>query len=188
MISTSYNNLFAIILTASGLGLIGWTVWGYTDRNYPELAGYVAEPAVPATGGIPNNSASYNIQSIVSNHLFGSAKVKVAANIQQAPQTRLRLNLLGVLASSNIAYARALIRVESKTVKTYGVGESIEGTDAILHSVEGDKVILDRHGKYESLAMVRKKLAWPGSKGNSILKTKQSVDANLISEPSAFPF
>ncbi len=63
-----------------------------------------------------------------------------------------------MLSSTNSKYARALIRLNSSETRAYSIGEEIENTDAKIHSVEGQRVILERGGKYESLPMDRVKL------------------------------
>ena len=76
----------------------------------------------------------------------------VAQKTTTVPQTKLKL--IGVMASEDRNLARAMIEVIFKGMKTYAIGDSIDGTDALLHLVENEKVILDRKGNLESLAMV----------------------------------
>lgn len=157
--SADYNKLAAMLLLAAGIGLIVWSTWGFVDRYYPHLLGQSADRHTEIVASAQNQlkPSGYNVNEIVSAHLFGKADQPVAKKTDNAPQTKLKLKLLGVLASKDEHYARAMIEVSSKGLKTYAIGESIEGTDAQLHKVENEKVILDRQGNLESLAMVREK-------------------------------
>lgn len=143
----------------TGLGLIAWVAWASVERYYPSLLGRSGEQAanVQVSQATQRPNAGYKIHTIVAAHLFGAAAQKVVEAPTQAPETKLRLNLFGVLATSDADLARALIQVESKRMKAYSIGDAIDGTDAQLHKVETQRVILDRKGKFESLAMVRKK-------------------------------
>lgn len=151
-----------MLIMLAGVGLIVWTAWGFVNRFYPEWLGRppATESAISDAGGAQARSPTYNVQTIVGANLFGKTETKAAPSVvQQAPETKLKLNLLGVLASANSEYARALIGVQSKQLKAYAIGDQIEGTDAQVHKVESERVILDREGKFESLAMARKNVA-----------------------------
>jgi general secretion pathway protein C len=160
MNSGGYNKILAMLVMTAGLGLIVWTASGFIDRNYPELLGHSGEtePLIKPANGNPSRPRSYNVQNIIRAHLFGKSKEAAPSIVQQAPQTKLKLDLLGIMASANTAYARAMIRVNSKRLKTYGIGDQIEDTDAKVYTVEEEKVILERSGKFESLPLIRAKV------------------------------
>ena len=158
--SANYNGGVTLLLLASGLGLILWSGWGFVDRHFPGLLGRLQVTDLVAADSTDQRAkpAVYNVDRIVAAHLFGIADQKKVANrTDDAPQTKLKLQLIGVLGTGNEDYARAMIQVESKGMKTYAIGDSIDGTDAQLHKVESEKVILDREGNFESLVMVREK-------------------------------
>ena len=159
------NKILAVTMMVAGFGLIGWVVWGAVERHYPELLG---EPAntnkglLAKTPSQQNAAASvYRVNDIVRVHLFGESKKEDALMVVEAPETKLKLNLIGVLASNNARFARALIRVNAKKEKTYSIGQQIDNTDALIHKIESQRVILDRKGNFESLAMNRKKALDP---------------------------
>jgi len=151
------------------VGLFVWSAWGFVDRHYPHLLGFSGDedPVKIESARSKSNSTDYNINKLVAAHLFGKAEKVVVKKTENAPETKLKLKLLGVMSSEDEHYARALIQVSSKGMKSYAIGELIEGTDAQLHKVEIEKVILDRKGNLESLAMIRQKtkVSWskPGT-------------------------
>ncbi len=97
----------------------------------------------------------YSIDRIAASHLFGVPAPEHKPDPENAPETRLRMSLIGLISSDDPRMARALIRVNSSPVKGYRVGEQIAGTDARLHRVENLRVLLERAGAFESLALPR---------------------------------
>lgn len=169
---TNYKQLLAWPLLLCGVGVIIWTVSGFADRY--ELLGLSInkDPIVPVSNE-HRSEVTYNVDRIVAAHLFGEPK-KAKQQLGQAPKTKLKLILLGVLATDNDSYARALIQVQSKKMRAYSVGDVIEGTDAALHKVESQRVILDRKGRFESLVMLRKNVAMAAE------SAKQAIEVPAI--------
>ena len=94
------------------------------------------------------------VDAIQSLNLFGAfsqqEEVKVEEVIEDAPETRLKLTLTGVVASSDKAAAAAVIESSGKQ-ETYSVGENIKGTRAVLENVFSDRVLLKVSGRLETL-------------------------------------
>ncbi|MGA8259973.1 MAG: type II secretion system protein N [Arenicellales bacterium] len=132
--------LIAVVFTSLP-GLIG--------RGNGKAGMPVKQSAIRAAPGAGN--ARENVDRIVAAHLFGKADEKKAELTRKAPETKLRLRLMGMIASADQRYARALIEVNSRQVDSYKPGDSVKGTDAKLGSVETNRVLLDRHGAMESL-------------------------------------
>ena len=155
---TNYKEILAWPLLLCGVGMIVWAVWDFADRHGLPGFSVDGEPVLQISNEIQSKQLTYKVENIVAAHLFGEPE-KTKQDVDQAPKTKLKLSLLGVLATDNDSYARALIQVQSKKMRTYSVGDVIEGTDAALHKVESQRVILDRKGKFESLVMQRKNIA-----------------------------
>ncbi|MEY8247471.1 MAG: type II secretion system protein N [Bermanella sp.] len=83
--------------------------------------------------------------------LFGQADAApmVQAEIN-APKTRLRLVLMGVLMATNKQDSSAIIAEQGREGAFFKVGERVQGR-ARLSQVYNDKVILDNSGKLETL-------------------------------------
>jgi general secretion pathway protein C len=106
---------------------------------------------VPAsTAGRPH---TLDIAAITNAHLLG-----VAPQPQQdganAPQTNIPLVLTGTIAGNDPQNGLAILGQSAQTTKVYAVGDNVPG-GAKLHSVYGDRVVLDRGGQLESLALPR---------------------------------
>lgn len=90
--------------------------------------------------------------SIADLHLFGDAAVEVVEVPKEvnAPKTRLRLELLGVMAASKVENSSAIIAPKGGRGENYRVGDVVQGRTK-LAAVHQDKVILDSNGKLETL-------------------------------------
>ena len=75
------------------------------------------------------------VKSIQALNLFGAftqqKEERVEEVIEDAPETRLKLTLTGVVASSDKATAAAVIESSGRQ-ETYSIGENITGTRATL--------------------------------------------------------
>jgi len=167
-----------ILAHAVALVLLVWAAWSasqrlpfFANRGGQEAPTTVARAEAPRSTAVP-------VSVVEASHLFGSKPVEgVQPSAVDAPETRLKLTLTGVFASPRQKIAHAIIEVEAQPPKSYGVGDSIEKTDAKLHSVEPNRVLLDRNGQLEALLMVRAGLGGDAGPGA----------ANTLSAPEPAP-
>lgn len=159
MRSSSYVKPLAIVCFVVSLAALLWTAYGVVGRFVPELPGLervspsVATGVRTATRG--KGGGTYDVDRIVAAHLFGRAEAKKAVSATNAPETKLQLSLAGLMSSSNEELARAMISVNRGKVKSYRVGQQIEGTDAVLSAIQSSDALLDRNGSLERLPMKR---------------------------------
>lgn len=105
--------------------------------------------------------------------LFGEAEAVAtpgAAEGQGAPETNLRLTLLGVFAHGDDAMAGAIIASNPQDGKLYHPGDALPG-GATLLSVLPDRVLIRRSGRTESLSFEKPVL------GGSIAPSKSGAVA-----------
>jgi general secretion pathway protein C len=102
--------------------------------------------------------AGFDIQSVVSAHLFGIATADPSTqDPANAPPSTSNLVLAGTIATQDPKRGVAIIS-DGGPSKVYSVGDNVGG--ASLHSVYLDHVILDRGGALETLILPR--LMGPG--------------------------
>jgi general secretion pathway protein C len=91
-------------------------------------------------------------QSIADVHIFGDAAVQVVEVPKEvnAPTTRLRLELLGIMAASTAENSSAIIAPKGGAGENYRIGDVVQGRTK-LAAVQQDQVILDSNGKLEAL-------------------------------------
>jgi general secretion pathway protein C len=127
---------------ALGLGVQGALI--VTD-----LAGGGAKPAaVPAAAVHPH---PLNLAAITNAHLFGSAPL-AKQDGANAPATSMPLVLTGIIAGNDPQNGLAILGPTAQSAKVYAVGDTIAGGPK-LHSVYNDRVVIDRDGQLESLAL-----------------------------------
>jgi len=104
----------------------------------------------------PSGQSGVDIKKIQQLNLFGNATAKPkpveAADITDAPETRLNLVLTGVVSSS-IENAGTAIIENKGSQAVYGIGEKIEGTNATLQRVYTDRVIIKNGVRNETLML-----------------------------------
>lgn len=150
-----YRHL-AIGVFAVSLAALLWVAVDAVERFYPRSVPVSEDPAVGRAG--ERAAPQYSVDKIVAAHLFGEEKEAVEEVVEQAPETRLQMQLLGVIASSDGRLARAMIAVDRGNVGVYSVADDINNTDAKVRAVEAQRVLLDRAGTVESLSLQRKAL------------------------------
>ena len=125
----------------------------------------VPQPAmtqpVSATGlsntALANTNKSFNIAELQALNLFGiyneqDKKKDTVVEVQDAPETKLKLVLSGLVASDSVETAAAIIEYQGKQ-ETYGIGDLIKGTRASLEKVLMDRVLIKQSGRLETLML-----------------------------------
>lgn len=95
------------------------------------------------------------ISQLTALNLFGKEepKAEIAEEAyEDVPETKLKLILSGVVASSDANTAAAIIEHNGKQ-ETYGIGDKISGTRASLDKVHADRVIIKQSGRKETLML-----------------------------------
>lgn len=87
--------------------------------------------------------------------LFGVPGEPAAIEPVVAPETRLRLRLIGLAASNVPEQGHAIIAESGSPERLYTVGDSVGGGQARLYQIHADRVILERNGRYETLRLPR---------------------------------
>lgn len=95
------------------------------------------------------------LDDIAELPLFGVPGERVEAAPVVAPETRLRLRLVGLVTADTPDGGHAIIGEDSSPERLYAVGDTIGGSAARLHQIHVDRVILERDGGYETLRLPR---------------------------------
>lgn len=104
---------------------------------------------------VSSSQNGVDITQIQRLHLFGNPEAAPKVDtpvITDAPETHLNLTLTGVVSSNDKAQGTAIIENRGKQA-VYGLGEKIEGTNAILDQVQADRVIIRNGGRHETLML-----------------------------------
>lgn len=143
--------LFAALLLAV------WLAWWVADTVWLLVSGPVVastEPPLPvievARGG---HSGNIDADRIRSWEVFGKPGESAGVvAVEAAPDTRLRLELLGLFQHPDSAQAGAIIAEQGKEGELFRVGSRLPGS-ATLEEILADRVILLRAGQREALRL-----------------------------------
>ncbi len=141
-------NLLLVVWIAWLLSTITWKVVGTFRSAEP-----VPVEAIAQT--VSRNQYAILVDTMPGWHLMGKASQVVPAMSTapvDAPDTRLKLILHGVLASDQSKNARAIIADPRGKEKQYAIGDTLPGK-AELSEIHADRVILFRGGRYETLRL-----------------------------------
>jgi general secretion pathway protein C len=124
-----------------------------------DLAGASRSPAAATGSSAATPEAqrhSVDVAAITNTHLFGAPPVQAVPeqNAANAPQTSMPLVLTGIISADNPENGLAILGETAAAAKVYAVGDNVRG-GAKLHSVFSDRVVLDRNGRLETLALPR---------------------------------
>lgn len=143
-----------VALIAVQLARLTWLV--LTPATDPD-----ALPVVPVTAPAQRapDSRTIDAQRIVQAALFGRVTDEPAPVVEQprpveVPETRLNLQLRGVIADDDPARGVAIIADNRGRDQVYRVGAQLPG-GVRLHEVHPDQVVLNRAGTLERLMLPR---------------------------------
>lgn len=128
--------------------------WIWALVPVPEAARWQPVAVMPVNPA-PQSRKGPDVEAIVAAQLFGQYQAQpVGADaLETAPDTRLSLTLMGILAGSPEA-SRALIANSGGEEKPYAIGDDVVA-GASLQAIFFDRVILSRNGQLETLRLNR---------------------------------
>lgn len=117
--------------------------------------------------------------------LFGQTSVTnkpvVDTTPQNLPTTSLNLTLRGVVYHEDPNLSLAMIQIANKTTKKYRVGEFVQ-PQVKLHAIHSRKVVLFRHGQYETLLLKGDDTRQQSQINNTPLKPSNPITSDKTPE------
>lgn len=140
------------------------------------LSGSRRSPKVAPPTLAQSQTQSVDVASIANAHLFGAPPIETAPgqDAANAPQSNLPLVLVGIIAADDPRNGLAILGENAAGAKVYAVGDNVPG-GAKLHSVFGDRVVIDRNGTLESLMLPRQLQAGASPPSTAALQTEAPV-------------
>ncbi len=127
-----------------------------------DLAG--GKPASSSAISAPRGAGAFggqrvDVLAIANGHLFGDAHAGNATqDAAHAPETHVPLVLTGIIAADDPSMGLAIVGESAAVTKVYAVGQMLPGS-VKLHAVYNDRILLDRNGTLESLALPHQSVA-----------------------------
>lgn len=140
------------VAVAIQAGTLATDIFGAGDL--PPIDAAAAGYSPPAAGAARR---SIDAMSMASAHLFGHAEL-AASDAANAPRTSMPLVLAGLLAANDPEAGYAIVGESAAAAKLHAVGSTLPG-GARLHSVYGDRIVIERGGVLESLMLPKQLLA-----------------------------
>ena len=155
----SITRLLTYLLVVILAWVLGRLVWSIIEPS-PVVARWQ-----PLAVTVNTSQQQLPVNELLSLNLFGryqenSAPILTKPVKQDAPQTQLRLTLVGVVANSTPSKALAVVTNNGKQ-NTYGINEVIDNTRATLIAVYNDRVIIRNNGRDETLMLEGLKFTKP---------------------------
>ncbi len=150
--SPQTNARLALTVNLILITLIAYTAATMSWRIVASFTPETRTAAVSRAVAKPEDRTS--LSTVSQFHVFGEADKEPVAIDQpiEAPDTRLRLELTGLFASSDPKQSLAIIAEKNGKDESYRIGDNVPG-NATLHEVYADRVILSRLGKLETLRL-----------------------------------
>ena len=171
--------LVTLLLTLMLAQSLAVLTWDLLPKPQVEKGALSVTSARPVTRVGATRQAQ--LRQISEWHLFGQVQKSspaAVAKVTDAPDTRLNLKLLGVLASSNPALAIAIIADGKGKEDAYALESKLPG-NAVLKEIYADRVILEYRGRMEALRLPKEEVASIGAPVGSIAKRGGGVNRNL---------
>ena len=142
------------ILAALLIAALGYRMAELTWRVVPVTE---SEEIIPPEPAVATTQIAKPVieASISQSNLFGRVEIAVAPKVEEqvvVPETRLNLTLLGVISSSAVRTAKAIISDASGNEEYYSVGMQVPG-GASLEEIHADYVMLKRNNRLEMLRL-----------------------------------
>ncbi|AXQ29139.1 type II secretion system protein GspC [Solimonas sp. K1W22B-7] len=165
-------NLLLLALIAATLARLAWTL-----LPVPEAGRWQPAPAAAARPAAQAGPGPADVERLAGANLFGSYEaVPGASDLDNAPDTRLNLTLIGILAGRGNDDSRALIADGSGEEKPYAIGDDL-ARGVTLEAIFADRVVLMRNGKAETLRLNKDQPGSSGVAASGPVDTGTAVDA-----------
>ncbi|WP_025564550.1 type II secretion system protein GspC [Psychromonas sp. SP041] len=150
MISLLPKIILAVICTliAYQSGVLTWSLYPVKETPYHWT---------PTAQKTENKAVALNTKKLQEQALFGQYKGENRQILNQekpteAPKTRLKLTLVGIVASSDAKLSSVII--EYKRIQdSYFIGSEIQDTDAIVNEIYSDRIIISVNGEEQTLIL-----------------------------------
>lgn len=152
MLRTTAIYLFAV-------ALLVWAGLDVAQRyQFYQQANNEQQEQPAASNKSPVLSAN-DTKTVAKQYLFGKQITEVPVEtITKAPATKLKLKLIGVIATDTPGVSKVIIQIDDSDVDVYSIGDKLPKGNATIEKVEATQVLLRRNGKLESLAIIRPEL------------------------------
>jgi general secretion pathway protein C len=133
-------------LIAHQLGVLTWSLYPVQETNTYKWT--------PVTGGVSTETFSLSTEAIQAQNVFGQfmGEKKTQQQSIDAPKTRLKLALVGIVAASDPAFSSVIIEYKNAQ-DSYFIDSDIPGTGAVVSEIYFDRIIITVDGEQQTLIL-----------------------------------
>jgi len=145
---TAAANVVLVIVVAVLAAQLLWSL-----VPLPESARWSPTPVPPQQQTLAK-APNADLTSLIDRNLFGAYRPpeQALAKAENAPDTRLSLTLMGVVADASPEQSRALIAASNGEEKSFSIGDDVTA-GVKLETIYADRVLLSRQGQLETLRL-----------------------------------
>lgn len=174
-----------------------WLLVEITWMFFPEGEETSSTAIQQAKPSVDKQTQQNNFKQLTSANVFGVSEKAVAPKQSKAPETRLNLTLKGVLASTPMDMASAIIAQGKKgKEEIYGIGDKMPG-GVTIKEIHPEYVVLERGGRLETLKLQKisgvagfnsatKANLKTGKSSGSPAATLKDIRSNILKNPTSF--
>lgn len=175
--SLMQNKLVRTSVYIAAILLLVWAGYDIYQRyqTMQQLEVQIEKAMQPIARTAPENRGTAETRKVASIYLFGKQKVQTAPKpeVIDAPITRLKLRLIGVIAADNPEDSKAVVQIDNRQVMIFKADDTVPKTNAEIHQIQPTQILLMRNGKLERLVIDRPELDSDIEKNRQII-----VDSN----------
>lgn len=142
----SVLNFILVLLLAWLLAKLSWQLLPVPANTLLQVSALSAAP----------QRQPQDLANLTRFPLFGKAEPVTSTApvaVAEAPKTQLNVKLTGLVAVPARPEAGSAVIEHRGAEATYAVGDQLEGTQAKLHQVLDDRVLLEQNGRFETLML-----------------------------------
>ena len=180
------NRRLAMIASMLLIIACAWLLVEVTWMFFPQGEQSTMPVAQRAKPLINNQAQQNNFKQLTSANVFGVSEKAAVQQQAKAPETKLNLTLKGVLATSPMEMASAII-AQGKNGKEdiYGIGDKMPG-GVTIKEIYPEYVVLERSGRLETLKLQKVSgIDGFGSGDTSNLRSGSSSNSYSQGSPAA---
>ncbi len=180
-IASVVNGILLLLLSYT-LASFTWALLPSAEQEYIDF-----DEVTATSSNTPNRvTRGQSIVDAAKWHLFGKAGA-IVAKLQQrtedVPETTLKLELRGVLASDDPKIARAIIADATRKENFYALESMLPG-NAILKEIYVDRIVLSRNNRLETLRLPTERLA--SGSGSTLARTQAKTPNQAPAQQTRF--
>jgi general secretion pathway protein C len=173
--------LFTLVLLAMLAYQLSIVFWQFYPAPMSDSSEYRSQIMASAGSSAPQQSYLEKAQAISRAYLFGRPEVEAvsAAEIAEAPETRLNYKLRGLYYSTTGRLSSAIVETKPNDSQYYRLDDEL-AENITVAAIESDHILINRYGKIERLNLEKAVLEASGQAGDRSATATGSTSSTAL--------